>query len=49
VDFEHAALDQCDDAIDVIHGNNLIPFFRHHVKILGRDAGACVLLEKTLS
>jgi hypothetical protein len=49
VDFEHAALDQCDEAIDVVHGNNLIAFFRDHVKILGRYSGAGVLLEETLA
>ncbi len=48
VHFQHAALHQRDQPVEMVERDDLLALFLHQMEKLGRDAGARVLLEEAL-
>jgi hypothetical protein len=49
VNFEHAGLDQREQAVEIVDGEDFVAFFGDQMQMIGADAGGGMLLEEAFA
>src|SRR6476619_6038909 len=49
MNFQNSSLHKGNNAVEIVHGNDLVTLLRNEMQVINRNAGTRMLLEKALS